>query len=61
MDLESIILSEISQRRQIYDFTYMCNDKKLINKENRWRLVVAMGCGRGWVKGVKRYILSIIK
>jgi len=42
----------------------MWNNKKLINKENRYRLVVAMGCGRGWgklVKGVKRYILSVIK
>ena len=37
MNLESITLSEISQRIQIpYDFTYMCNLKnKQMNKQNK--------------------------
>ena len=40
MDLESIMLSEISQsERQLpYDFTYMWNLMNKINKQNRNRL-----------------------
>ena len=51
MDLEGVMLSEISQRQIPYDFSYMWNlknrqtnkQKKLLNMENR--LVVARGWG----------------
>ena len=40
MDLEGIVLSEISQRQKdkSYDITYMWNLKNKINKQNRNRL-----------------------
>lgn len=34
MDLEGIMLSEINQRQILYDFTYMCSQRKQ-NKTHR--------------------------
>ena len=39
MDLEGIMLSEISQRQIPYDFTYMWNPKEEMNKQHRNRLI----------------------
>ena len=40
MDLEDIILSEVSGERQVpYNFTYMWSLKNNINKQNRNRLI----------------------
>ena len=71
MDLEGIMLGEISQteKRQIlYDLTYMWNLKKpskLIDTEIMENRLVAARGGVGewvkWVKGVKRYKLLVIK
>ena len=63
---ESIVLSEMSQRQILYDFTYVWNrikqnnqlKAKLIDTENR--LLVAIGEGE-CIKDVKRYRLSKYK
>ena len=64
--LESIVLSEISQRQILYDFTYVWNR---INQSNQLkakltdtgnRLLVAIGEGE-CVKDVKRYKLPKYK
>ena len=51
MDLEGIMLSEISRERQIlYDLTYMWNlkKKKRTPTEKEIRFVVTRGRERGW-------------
>ena len=39
MELESIMLSEISQRQTPYDFTYMWSLKNKINGQSRNKLI----------------------
>lgn len=52
------MLSEISQRQTLYDFTHMWKKNKHMDKENR--LVVTRG-ERGWgrVIGVKGHIRMV--
>ena len=47
MDLEGIMLSEISQRETLHDFTYMWNLKNKTNEQtqqNRTRLIETGSC-----------------